>query len=343
MISDSRGLRSRSLSTIYRRVVADILACATILALAPAAMAQPDAVPGDGIRARIETDTDLAAPQREQLREHLRTFERAGLDGPALAALFPENAPLANQLRHQERIARMVDEGLPVEPLVEKLLEGRRKNVADGVLDRVCGQLESHVRAADRLMTRAREAGARPGDPSIEHRLTDSVARNMWRGLRPEDFEGLVERSRDRLRDGQCSTTDLAAAAATATDLMELGAPRERAMDMAGEALQERYEAGAIRRMAHMVMAAHAHGRPVDEAMGRVREGMHHAVSMDDVMMEMARQGWMGPGEEHGGHGGHSPVDDVIGGPGGHGGMGGHGGTGGSGGDGHGGGGHGGN
>ena len=330
---------------IARHVVLGAVACTMVLASVPVAHAQTDdGAAHERIRARIEADAGLATQQREQLREHLRAFERAGLDDQALDALFPEGAPLGEQIRHQQRIARMIGEGLPVEPLLDKLQEGRRKSVPDGMLDRVCDQLEGHVRAADRSMVRAREAGARAGDPSIEHRLTESVARNMWRGLRPDDFEGLMERARERLRDGQCSTTDLAAAAATVTDLMELGAPRERAMELAGEALRERYEAGAIRRMAHMVMAAHAHGRPVDEVMGQVREGMHHAASMDDVMHQMARQGWMGPGEEHGGRGGHSPVDDVIGGPGDHrGGPGGHGGSGGSGGDEHGGGGHGGN
>ena len=298
------------------------------------------------IRERIENDAALQERERQQLREHLAQCEQLGLDAEQVQALFSDEAPLKEQIRHQERVLTMAREGLPVDPLMEKLQEGRRKGAPEAVLDRVCAQLEEHVRTADRLMTQARQAGARGAAPGVEHRLTESLARNMWRGLEQGDFDRIMERAQQRLRDGSCSTLDLAAASATATDLHEVGVGRERAMRLAGDALQSRYQAGDIRRLSHMVMAAHAHGRPLDETLGTLDQGLQRRVRMQEMVQHMFQQGWMGPGDDHGGFGGHSPVDDVIGGPGDHhggdmggpgGGMGGddgHGGSGGSGGDG---------
>ena len=326
---------SRNTSRFVRPTSYWIVALVVVsTAFATPVRAQDEDALRERIRTRIENDQALQAREREQLRQHLGECAQVGLSGAALQALFPEGAPLGEQIKHQNRVLAMAREGLPVEPLVDKLLEGRRKNAPDAVLDRVTAQLEQHVRSADRLLEHARGAGARAGEPQVERRLTESVARNMWRGLQDGDFERLMDQARDRLRDGGCSTTDLAAASATATDLMELGVERQRAVEIAGEALRNRYAAGDIRRLSHMAMAAHAHGRPLDETMGRMREGLHQSESMDSMFQHMAQHGWMGPGDEHGGRGGHSPVDDVIGGPGGH-----HGGdTGGMGGSGHGGG-----
>lgn len=308
--------RIHSIESTLLPLVAALIA--VIMTIAGPAVAQTDAdALRERIQTRIEADAAAGTQERAQLREHLREFLAAGLDEADLDALFPEGQPLAAQLRHQERVRTMLNEGLPVEPLLDKIQEGRRKNAPDRAIERVCNQLEQHVRTADRLMRQAREAGVQASGPAVETRLTESVARNMWRGLKSEDFEALMERSRDRLRDGSCSTTDLAAAAATATDMMEVGATRERAVEVAGQALRNAYAAGEIRQLAHMVMAAHAHGRSVDEAIGHMGDGMRNAEPMAAMVRSMARQGWMGPGDEHGGRGGHSPVDDVIGGPGG--------------------------
>lgn len=312
--------------------VATILASIVVLVgvMAPVTWAQSDDALQERIRQRIENDDQLKERDRLQLREHLRDCEELGLSDATVEALFADGEPLREQIRLQSRVLTMARERLPIEPLVEKLREGRRKQVGEPALERVCSQLEQHVRTAAQVMNRARESGLQPGDDTTEKRLTESLALNMWRGLGEGDCDQLMERARQRLRDGSCSTTDLAAASATATELRELGLERERAMRMAGDALQNGYTAREIRQMARMVMAAHAHGQAVDEVVGHVQAGLQQHEQMGELMQHMWQRGWMGPGEDHGGRGGHSPVDDVIGGPGDrHGGGGSHSGSGG--------------
>ena len=164
--------------------IAIVVAVSSVLvaALVPVAGAQTNDEPlRDRIRARIENTPGLQDQERDQLREHLSACEQAGLSGEALDTLFPEGEALRDQIRHQQRVATMAREGLPVEPLVDKLREGRRKNAPAPVLDRVMNQLEQHVRTADRALHRAREAGLQAADRRTERRLTESVARNMWR------------------------------------------------------------------------------------------------------------------------------------------------------------------
>ena len=298
--------------------------------LVPVTQAQSDDALRERIRERIDSDDQLKERDRLQLREHLRDCEELGLSDSTVKALFANGVPLQEQIRHQNRILTMAREQLPVESLVAKLEEGRRKQAGEPALERVCSQLEEHVRTAAQVMNRARESGLQPGDDTTEKRLTESLAMNMWRGLGEGDCDQLMERARLRLRDGSCSTTDFAAASATATELRELGLEHERATRMAGDALQNGYAAREIRQMAHMVMAAHAHGQAVDEVVGHVQNGLRQHEQMGELMQHVWQRGWMGPGEEHGGRGGHSPVDDVIGGPGDrHGGGGSHSGSGG--------------
>jgi hypothetical protein len=299
------------------------------------------------IRERIENEDGLQEQEREQLRKHLGECKQLGLDDEVLATLFDEGEPLKKQIRTQERVLAMTREGLPVEPLMQKLREGRRKGVDEEVLERACEQMEGNVRTADRFMKRVCEDGVTPGNDEAERRRTGEMAMHMWRGLNEEEMDQIRERARLRLRDGSCTTEELTAAAETATRLENMGVERKRALGLAGDALQNGYSAKEMHQLRWMVMTAHMHGGPPEEVLGALENGIRNHHQLQQMIQQMWQYGWMGPADEHGGRGGYGSGDGTPqGGPGGQGGgqddkggKGGHGGGGGSGGGGNGGGG----
>ena len=306
------------------------------------------------IRNRIESEEGLQTQEREQLRKHLGECDKLGLDDAVLGAIFDESEPLQKQIRTQERVLALAREGLPVEPVTQKLQEGRRKGVNEAALEKACVRMEENIRAAHRYMEKVCEVGVTPGDRDAERRRTAEMAKHMWNGLNEGDMNQLQECARLRLRDGSCTTDDVSAAGETTVKLCAMGIERERAARVAGEALQYGYTAKEMRQFSWMVMTARMHGGPQDEVLDTIERGIRNHDQLAEMVREMYQCGWMGPGDEHGGQGGHHPADDAGGhhhggddpdghhDPDGHGGMGGQhdqngkGGTGGSGGQGNG-------
>jgi hypothetical protein len=271
------------------------------------------------IRQRIENEEGLQEQERERLRQHLGECAQLGLDDETVAALFGESEPLRKQIRIQERVLAMAREGLPHEPVMQKLREGRQKGAGDEALEGVCERMEAHVRAAHRVMERAREDGLGRGDADAERRRTREMATHMWRGLSEEEGDQLRERARLRLRDGSCTTEELVAAAETGTKLREMGIERGRAMRVAGDALQYGYTAREMRQLGWMVMTANAHGGPRDDVLDTLERGIRNQRQLAEMSREMWQRGWMGPADEHGGHHGGNAMNDATGGgPGGH-------------------------
>jgi hypothetical protein len=266
------------------------------------------------IRERIQNEDGLKEQDRERLRKHLRDCDDLDLGDETVAALFDESTPLKNQIRNQERVIEMKREGLPVEPVMLKLREGRRKGVNEQVLEQVCERMEANVRTANRFMKQVREDGVTPGNEEAEQRRTREMAQNMWRGLEEGDMDQLRERARLRLRDGSCTTEDLTAAAETASRFKEMHVERERAVRLAGDALQNGYGAEEMHQLRWMVMTAHMHGGPPDEVLDTLENGLRNQHQLTQMVQQMWQHGWMGPADEHGGRGGHSYGDDAGGG-----------------------------
>jgi hypothetical protein len=266
------------------------------------------------IRERIENEDGLKTQEREQLRRHLDECDQLELGDDIVSALFDESEPLREQIRTQERVLAMAREGLPIEPVTQKLQEGRRKGVNKQTRERACDKMEAHVRAANRFMEQARKDGVTPGDPDAEQQRTREMARHMWRGLNESEMERLRERSQRRLRDGSCTTDDLTAAAETSVKLREMGVERQRAMRMAGEALQYGYTAREMHQLAWMVMTARMHGGHQDEVLDTLERGIRNQYRLSEMTQQMWQHGWMGPADEHGGRGGHGSMNDATGG-----------------------------
>lgn len=259
------------------------------------------------IRERIEGEQGLQVQEREQLRQHLGECEKLGLGDAAMGALFDESEPLRGQIRTQERVLAMAREGLPVEPVMEKLQEGRRKGASSEALEKVCARMEEHVRAANRYMMEVRKAGVKPGNPDAERARTAEMARHMFNGVSQGDLDQLRERVRARLREGSCTTEDCAAAAEAMVKFRSMGVEPARAARIAGEALQNGYTAREMRQFSWMIMAAKSHGGPQNDVLDTVESGIRNQHRIGDMIREMYRYGWMGPGDERGGYGGNDP------------------------------------
>ncbi len=170
-------------------------------------------------------------------------------------------------------------------------------------------------------MKRAYEDGVTPGNDEAERRRTREMAMHMWRGLNEEEMDQIRERARLRLRDGSCTTEELTAAAETATRLANMGVERQRALRLAGDALQNGYNAKEMHQLRWMAMTAHMHGGPQDEVLGALENGIRNHYQLKQMVQQMWQHGWMGPGDEHGGRGVHGPGGGTTnGGPGGQGG-----------------------
>jgi hypothetical protein len=289
---------------------------------------------------RIDADADLTADERAAMHANVDACLRLGIDGAELEALVPgegkQHAISAQtMLRLQKRIMTAAQEGLPVDPVLAKIQEGRTKSVPDARLEQACVRMENNVRTADQIMKRAMEDGLEPPKDQTQNRhMHTEMAQQMWRGMNEEGYEQLRERARERLHDGQCGVGELVSAGELATRLMEAGVNRERAMRFSGDALQKGYNVQEMRQLQLMVAARHRRGEAMNGFMGDMEHCVGAGMGAGEMYNYMMRHGWMGPGDMYG-PGGNQPTDSKgFGGHQGHGGDGGHdnqGGTGGSG------------
>jgi hypothetical protein len=219
-------------------------------------------------------------------------------------------------LKLQERVRAAAQEGLPVDPVVNKIQEARTKGVPEANLERICERMENHVREAQRIMTRAKADGIQPApDQRRERQMIQEMAQHMWRGTTAADVDQLRTRARERSRERTCTVEDLTVASETATRLREEGVEAHRAVRVTGDALAKGYGAGELRQLQYMMVYRHREQRAVtglvDDFEHCVATGMNSA-HMYEYMMQ---HGWMGPGDMHG-PGGSNPIDDQGHGPG---------------------------
>ena len=282
----------------------------------------------EGMGAGIETEPGLTARERQTLHTNLERCLALDISESDLQTLFPmegqqQRLSVQTRLRLQNRVMATADKGLPVEPMLAKIQEGRTKGVPEPALERACERMENHLRTAQRVMIRAREAGIDPaGDPVQERRMTREMSQQMWRGMNEEGLDHLCDQARLRLRDGSCSLDDLTAASETATRLHEEGIATDRAVHVVGEALRRGYGTHEMHQLRFMVTARHQQGGPIDGFLADMEYCLGEGMGSQEMYRHMWQNGWMGPGDMHG-PGGCNNIDDVgHGGPAHHGGMG---------------------
>jgi len=272
----------------------------------------------DRLREGIDTAPGLREQDRQRMRSHLQSCLDAGLPPEYLVGMFPAAGERAfdpeAQLRLQERVVGVLAEGLPPEPLVAKIREGWVKQVPEARIEHVADLVEGQVRHAHRFMNQVHADGMTPPDePRQQREQVRTMAQHMWGGLQEGDMERLREQARDRLRDGTCRTGDLVGACGAAVRMMESGAPRDHAVDVAGDALRRGWTRTEMAEMGAMFAAGRQHGGPVDRMLREMATCMNDGMGPGEMSRHMMQQGWLGPGglDGHmgtmGGHHGGDP------------------------------------
>jgi len=269
------------------------------------------------LRSGFESEPDLSRQEREELRRNLEAMLELGLSDAHIRAAFGEagsQVSVEARLQIQDRILAMLREGISPALVVDKLAEGETKRAREAVIREAVLRMETRTREAHRFVAQLRQEGGREHGAADGVRLELGIALDLWRGLRQEDLDRLRARARDRLRDGSCDLTHLAAAAETTTELMEAGADRDKAVELCGNALERGYSGIEMRQLGRMLMVAQTRGYPIDEVLEDVGFRVRSREPLGSMMQHMMFQGWMGPESMGGWHGGERPVDHVIGG-----------------------------
>jgi hypothetical protein len=194
-------------------------------------------------------------------------------------------------------------QGLPIEPLADKVLEGIAKNVSADRIVQAMEQVRSRYAAA--------VADAREITPTRarQQALTRTMAQAMAAGMPPEALETITNRLRSRGRTmTQAECDQLAETAFTAArDMARMGASGEVVAETVNLALDDGYTAEQMQRMRSQFMHQ---ARQIDADMvanqfrERVRAGQDVA---DDATMgggSGAGSGYGNSGGKHGDGGG---------------------------------------
>ena len=197
-----------------------------------------------------EVDEGLANKASERLRANTREMIRVGIDSEH-AVKMTRNM-LMNQFReeHALRAQRMImnakEEGLPVEPIMEKAYEGMAKGVQD----------EQIVQAMEKVRNRYRHAHRHAKGLAEEkgevQRMRNMIAHCLAAGLHDEDVGKIAFKLRQRAQDDLTSpeVSELATEAfKAARDMARLGANSMAAADTVWQALDHRYGANDMKTM----------------------------------------------------------------------------------------------
>ncbi len=147
-------------------------------------------------------------------------------------------------------------EGLPVEPLIQKALEGSVKGVAPERIVSTVRVFRAELRDARYLLRSVRpDSVAESGD-------IVAVAFALHRGLRPSEVRELLEVAPDETRD---------VALQIAADITARGYAPEDASRLVADAIVQRLSPDQLLSLPRFVLAELERGAAPDEAINRVR------------------------------------------------------------------------
>ncbi|MFO7607948.1 MAG: hypothetical protein R6X35_01945 [Candidatus Krumholzibacteriia bacterium] len=304
------------MTTLMRTLVLAGAVTALLAAAATARPLAPDLLARHlRLEARLDEAADLAEPQRARMRLNLQACRTLGLDPDGIAMLFPgRDADVldpATALRLQSQVIRAARGELPIEPLLAKIREGRRKGAPAEALVQAGEKVVAGLEAAGALLAAGEADGLTPAaDPAGRQEQIRSLTRTMWRGLTPEDGARLRARARERLQHGSCGTGDLAAAAEVAVRIREHGGDREDALHLAGAALAQGYNAAELTELGHAVTAGRLGGGDLGALLADLADHVDQGLGAGALHRYLRQGSWLGPGDVPGaggpgGTGGH--------------------------------------
>ena len=179
-----------------------------------------------------------------QLNEQAREMVSMGV--PVEAAAKMQNRFQKQQMVRVRNIIRnAVQQGVPVDPLVDKALEGMAKNVSERKIVRAMEQVRNRFAAAQfeaRQITQNR---------SRQQTMTRTMAHTMAAGMSPEDVSAVATQIRSRQRTMAREAYEALAqeTCLTARDMARMGVPSQAAKDTVSMALQNGFSATQMNQM----------------------------------------------------------------------------------------------
>ena len=265
-----------------------------------------------------EVDQGLPKQTSEQLKANTREMIRLGVqsdDAIKMTRLMVQNRfQVENTIQAQEIVMNAKKQGLPEEPIMNKVYEGIAKKVQAG----------SIVQAMEK--TRARYAYAYQKAQALgvnKEELAPTrniISEGMAAGLLNEDVNAICDRlqTRDRLRDkegDEDGTKDQARdrerdreqlhmlvqeSFMTAREMVRRGVPSNVAADAVCQALQNNYQAREMQQLRYTFMHNAMNGDPVQLA-NRYVNALRQGAQADDLGPAGGQgQGTSGPGSGSG-------------------------------------------
>jgi hypothetical protein len=191
-----------------------------------------------------EIDDALPAGTPQRVEENLRQLDGLGVDRSGLLemtrTMVRNRYSEGQMIQAQEMIRETLRQGLPAEPVINKVMEGEAKQAAP----------ENVIRAMEQVRNRYAYAKSKVEelelDPQLTRSMTGTIAECMAAGLEEGDVEKLGQRLRQRTRTmDRVHAGELAEASfETARDIARMGASSDSASETVGAALDEGFEPG---------------------------------------------------------------------------------------------------
>jgi uncharacterized membrane protein YgcG len=206
-----------------------------VLALALPALA-------DGI------DRDLPADTPAPVRRNAREMVRAGMpetEAVRLTQRLVQQLEERRCLEIQSAVTAAVQEGVPAQPMIEKVHEGLSKNVPPEGIVTALNAVRSRYGEARRL------AASLTPDPVKAGEMRDLIADGLAAGIRTRDLEAVREGLNQRARETEpAEFNDLCVETlAGLRDMARLGASSTAASETVGLALQQGYRVPEMARL----------------------------------------------------------------------------------------------
>ena len=254
-----------------------------------------------------EVDNGLPNGATERVKTSTREVLRSGVDSDAvmkMTRLMLENRFMEEHaLRAHEVIMRAQNEGLPVEPVMNKAFEGMAKHVRDREIVQAMEKVSSrHALAFEqaRLLTQ---------EKTQTRLLAHTIAEGLASGMNGDDVKQMRQRLQERTREmTKAQSTELAVETfKTARNMARLGVSSELTTEVVSEALQQRYTVREMERMNHSFMAHSRHTSAISLAK-TYAHAIKGGVSADTLgSPDQGHSGGLGHGggsAQGGGHGG---------------------------------------
>lgn len=202
-----------------------------------------------------EVDDGLPATVNEQVRTQTRTMIRVGV--PAADAVEMTRRMIQHRFRNEEtlqaqrQVAAACEEGLPYEPLFNKLQEGLAKQVSPEDIVKAMQSVRERYRYAYQY---ARQITS---DKSKQKALGEAQAQGLAAGLKTRDMQRINEQVRERIRLKTCDDCPQLAleSALAARDMARLGVDSGTTGDVVRRALESGYDSAQMLRMRHQFRA----------------------------------------------------------------------------------------